>query len=118
MGQVTGYVAADYLIQHASRERRYARVPTSTWDAILSHIRDPADTVRLADSASNRLLYGYAIPLYRHAADVGDGLPPGGWPGCWPGRGDLDEAAQILRPGPTRATGMPLARWPTCWPAR
>ena len=41
MGQVAGYTVADYLIQHASRERRYARVPASTWDALLSHIRDP-----------------------------------------------------------------------------
>jgi len=41
MGQVAGYTAADYLIQHASRKRRFARVPVSTWDAILSHIRDP-----------------------------------------------------------------------------
>ena len=72
MGQVAGYTVADYLIQHASRERRYARVPASTWDAILSHIRDPADAARLADSARNRLLYRYAIPLYRHAADAGD----------------------------------------------
>ena len=90
MGQVAGYTAADYLIQHASRERRYARVPASTWDAILSHIRDPADAARLADSASNRLLYRYAIPLYRHAADAGD------WIAAWQlaellaERGDLD----------------------------
>ena len=84
MGQVAGYTVADYLIQHASRERRYARVPASTWDAVLSHIRDPADAARLADSARNRLLYRYAIPLYRHAADAGDGLPPGSWPSCWP----------------------------------
>ena len=72
MGQVAGYTAADYLVQHASRERHYARVPASTWDAILSHIRDPADAARLADSARSRLLYRYAIPLYRHAADAGD----------------------------------------------
>ena len=72
MGQIAGYTAADYLIQHASRERRSARVPASTWDAALSHIRDPADATRLADSARNRLLYRYAIPLYRHAADAGD----------------------------------------------
>ena len=72
MGQVSGYIVADYLIQHASRERRYARVPASTWDAILGHIRDPVDAARLAYSASNRLLYRYAIPLYRHAADAGD----------------------------------------------
>jgi hypothetical protein len=29
MGRVAGYTVADYLIQHASRERRYARVPGS-----------------------------------------------------------------------------------------
>ena len=68
MGQIAGYTAADYLIQHTSRERRYARVPASSWDAVLVHLRDPADVVRLADSAKNRLLYRYAIPLYRHAA--------------------------------------------------
>jgi hypothetical protein len=72
MGQVTGYTAADYLIQHASRERRYARVPASTWDAVLRHIHDPADTALLANSARSRLLYGYAIPLYRAAADAGN----------------------------------------------
>ena len=52
MGQIAGYTAADYLIQHASQERRYARVPASTWDAALRHIRDPDDTVRLAWEAS------------------------------------------------------------------
>ena len=72
MGQVAGYSAAEYLIQHASRERRYVRLPASTWDAVFSRIGAPADTVRLAESARNRLLYHYAIPLYRHAADVGD----------------------------------------------
>jgi hypothetical protein len=69
MGQVAGYTAADYLIQHASRERRTSRVLASTWDALLSHLRDPAHASRVADSASNRLLYRYTIPLYRHAAD-------------------------------------------------
>ena len=33
MGRIAGYTVADYLIQHASRERRYERVPASTWDA-------------------------------------------------------------------------------------
>jgi TIR domain len=72
MGQVAGYSAADYLVQHASRERRYERVPASTWDAVLRYICDPADAARLADSAESRLLYGHAIALYRHAADAGD----------------------------------------------
>ena len=52
MGQIIGYAVADYLIQHATRERRYARVPASTWDAAIRHIRDPDDTARLAWEAS------------------------------------------------------------------
>ena len=97
MGRIVGYVAADYLIQHAGWERRYARVPASTWDAVVSQISDPADAIRLADSASSRLLYRYAIPLYRHAADSGD------WYAAWrlvdllAKRGDLYGAVQILR---------------------
>jgi hypothetical protein len=97
MGQVAGYTVADYLIQHASRERRSARVPASTWDAVISHIRDTADAARLADSARNRLLYRYAIPLYRHAADAGDGDAAEWLAGLLEDRGDLDGATQILR---------------------
>ena len=121
MGQVAGYTVADYLIQHASRERRYARVPASTWDAILSHIRDPADAARLADSARNRLLYRYAIPLYRHAADAGDGHAAEQLAELLAGRGDLDEAAQILRARADAGDGHAAARLvgyrPSCWPS-
>ena len=91
MGRVAGYSAADYLIQQASRERRYARVPASTWDSVLSHIRDPADATRLADSADNRLLYRYAIPLYRHAADAGDGHATSQLADLLAQRGDMEE---------------------------
>jgi TPR repeat protein len=63
---------ADYLLQHASRERLSAQVPASTWDALLSHLRDPADAARLADIANDELLHRYAIPLYRRAAAAGD----------------------------------------------
>ena len=125
IGQVAGYTPADYLIQHASRKRRCAHVPASTWDAILSHIRDPADATRLAAAARNRLFYHYAILLYRRAAAAGDvdaatelagllakrgGLAElralagaGIWEaaarlaGLLAARGDLDEAAQVLR---------------------
>ena len=90
MGRLAGYIVADYLIQHASRERHYARVPASTWDAVLSKVHDPADVGRLGDSASNRLLYRYAIPLYCHAADVG-GLFDAFWLAeLLAERGDLD----------------------------
>ena len=57
MGQIAGYTVADYLLQHASRDRRSASVPTSTWDAALSYVRDSADAARLANSARHRLLY-------------------------------------------------------------
>ena len=90
MGQVAGYTVADYLIQHASRERRYARVPASTWDAFLSHIREPTDTARLANSAGSRRLYSYAIPLYLHAADAGDQGAARGLANLLAERGDLD----------------------------
>ena len=91
MGQVIGYTVADYLIQHATWERRSARVPTSTWDAAFSHIRDPADAARLAASASNRLLYLYAIQLYRYAADAGDEAAASPLAKLLARRGDLDE---------------------------
>ena len=48
-------------------------MPASTWDALLSHLHDPADAAAaLADIAQDRLLYRYSIPLYRRAADAGD----------------------------------------------
>ena len=97
MGQLVGYNVADYLLQHASRERRSARAPASTWDAVLSHLRDPADAARLADSAHDRLLYRYAIPLYRHAADASDRHAASQLADLLIKRGDVDGAAQILR---------------------
>ncbi len=97
LGEINGYTVSDYLLQHASRERRSARIPASTWDAALSHIRNPADAARLAHSASNRLLYRYAIQLYRHATDAGDGSAARRLAGLLAKRGDLDEAEQVLR---------------------
>jgi hypothetical protein len=88
--EILGYTVADYLLQYASWERLYARVPASTWDAILSNIRDPADTARLADSARYRLLYRYAVPLYGHAADAGDRYAAEQLAWLLAERGDLD----------------------------
>ena len=96
MGKITGYTVADYLTQHASRERYYARVPASTWDALTSHTHDPADATRLADSARNRLLYCYAIPLYRGAADAGDRHAARRLTWLLEERGDLDGLTQVL----------------------
>jgi hypothetical protein len=97
MGQVMGYTVADYLIQYASQERRYAPVPASTWDAVVSHTRDPADATRLASSAGNRMLNRYAIPLYHRAADAGDEGAANVLATLLTERGDLDGAIRILR---------------------
>ncbi len=109
MGRIAGYTAADYLLQHATRERRYARPPASTWDAVLSDIRDPADAVRLGVSAANRLLYCYAIPLYRYAADAGEGLVADYLAELLAGRGDLEELRARADAGDGYAAGQ-LAR--------
>jgi hypothetical protein len=109
MGRIGGYTVADYLIQYASRERRAARVPASTWDALISHIRDPADTARLAASAASRLLYRYAIPLYRHAADNVDAFAAQELARLLAERGDLDELRARADAGDGDA-GWQLAR--------
>ncbi|TVZ03535.1 sel1 repeat family protein [Trebonia kvetii] len=97
MGQVTGYAAADYLIQHASQHRRGTRVPDGTWNAFLSHIRDPADAARLADSAGETALHRYAIPLYRRAADAGISSAMYSLGFLLQEQGNLDQAEQWYR---------------------
>ena len=97
MGRVAGYTPADYLVQHANRKRHAECVPPSIWDAFLSHIRDPADAARLGESAENRLLYRYAIPLYREAGEVDDGRGARRLARLLIRRGDVGEAMQILR---------------------
>jgi CHAT domain len=72
VGEPTTYAVADYLTQQAASERRDAPVPASTWDAIVSCVKDPADAARLADSARSRQLLDYAVSLYRYAASAGN----------------------------------------------
>ena len=117
MGQVAGYTVADYLIQHASRERRYARVPASTWDAVLSHIRDPADAARLADSARTGCCTATPSRCTVTPPTPATGTPPGGWPSCWPSAATWTGLSRCCAPGPTPATGTPPGSWPSCWPS-
>ena len=69
-------------------------MPASTWDAILSHINDPDDAARLADSARTRMLDRYAIPLYRRAANAGNEDAALRLAELLTEHGDLDKAAQ------------------------
>jgi hypothetical protein len=70
--RILRYTVADYLLQRLSRQRRSSCVPAATWKALISHTSDYGDLRRLADSAGNRLLYGYATPLYRQLAEMDD----------------------------------------------
>jgi hypothetical protein len=97
MGQVAGYTVADYLLQHAGMERLYERMPASTWEAMLNHITDPADTARLADKAHDMLQYRYAIALARSAADAGNTEAARRLASFLQQRGDLDEAMLVLQ---------------------
>jgi Restriction endonuclease NaeI/Domain of unknown function (DUF4062) len=88
---MAGYQVADYLIQTAARERRTFNVPHDTWEAILSHVRDPADATRLAASARSLKLDQYALPLYRRAADAGERFAASQLADLLVDRGYLDE---------------------------
>ena len=128
MGQVAGYTVADYLIQHASRERRYARVPASTWDAILSHIRDPADAAAAGQTYLNVGWAAYGRQQWQ-AAD--DAFPEGnGQRRCSGGdglavrlghTGQTQQAADVLRtalslaPADTDAAGLLEIRAELAW---
>jgi hypothetical protein len=72
MGQISGYTVADYVLQQASRQRRTIRPPAQFWDACIEYLVDVDDLTRVANSAEMRLLYGYAVPLYRRAAEAGE----------------------------------------------
>ena len=91
MGQVAGYTVADYLIQHASRERRSTACPPApgTPSSAISAIPPTPPGSRTAPGG--RLLYRYAIPLYRHAADAGDRAAVRPLARLLAERGDLDE---------------------------
>ncbi|MFI9550780.1 HD domain-containing phosphohydrolase [Nonomuraea endophytica] len=95
MGQITGYLVADYLQQHAGHQRRLAKVPTTCWQALIDHLTDPDDQARVATAAQNRLLPEYAERLYRPAIDNDGGLAAGRLAGLLVGQGRVEEALMI-----------------------
>ncbi|WP_250907687.1 hypothetical protein [Nonomuraea sp. NEAU-A123] len=72
MGQVDGYLVADYLQQVVGRQRRTARVPNTTWQALLDHLTDPADLAQIERAAVyHGFLHQDADPSH-HRADTSD----------------------------------------------
>jgi TIR domain len=72
MGKIAGYIVADYLVQHATRTRRYERAPASLWAALRDHLTQPDDIRRVCGSAESRRIHAVAVPLLRVLADAGD----------------------------------------------
>ena len=76
MGDVAGYVVADYLLEYGTWTRRTAVPPESFWTAHLMAGVAPRDQVRLGEEAAHRALLAHAEPLYQSAANAGDAM---GW---------------------------------------
>jgi predicted negative regulator of RcsB-dependent stress response len=72
MGVTLGYTVADYLQHYATPQRHRQPIPHHTWNALLKHTHNPTDATRLAQAATNRLLYTYALPLLHQSADTGN----------------------------------------------
>ena len=81
--EILGYTVADYLTQHASRERRYARVPASTWEALSA--TTPRPRRRLSARRSAQKVGCCTATPFRCTSvspTLATGMPPGSWPGC------------------------------------
>ncbi|MEU7898454.1 helix-turn-helix transcriptional regulator [Nonomuraea sp. NPDC049152] len=71
MGEIAGYVVADYLQQHAGDARHSETVPDSTWQALCDYLTSHDDQGIVGERAYSEQLYRYAEPLLRQAADAG-----------------------------------------------
>ncbi|MER5378300.1 hypothetical protein [Streptomyces sp. NPDC002553] len=72
MGVISGYTPADFLDQHARRERRTEALPAEAWQALVRH-HHPDDRLNLARNADVRGFPDHAEAFYRLAAEV---VPP------------------------------------------
>jgi hypothetical protein len=81
---------------NAANKRCYEPVPKSLWEALRSYVHEPGDTNRLAQSAANRLLYGYAMPFYRRTVASGDRYAARKLADLLLQRGDLEGATVLL----------------------
>lgn len=105
LGQVDGYLVADYLLQHARRVRRACCPPAVCWQALADHVRDRDDIRRAADSAAARMRYRYAEVLLRRLAD--DAGAASALASLLSRQGRVDEAIAVLRP--LKTDGAPFS---------
>ena len=91
MGQVAGYTVADYLIQHASRERRDAACPPApgTPSSATSAIPPMPPGSQTAPEAGCCTATPSRCTVTPPTPAIG--TSPRGWLTCWPTAADLDE---------------------------
>lgn len=124
--EVLGFTVADYLQQRLVRQRRGYRLPVVAWQALLAHVDDVDDRLRLADSAIEYRMFDYAeslcwqviesgvddwrisvrlvnllalrrdAPKLRARADAGDLFALDKLTALLVGDGELDEAIKVL----------------------
>ncbi|WP_283133436.1 hypothetical protein [Rhizohabitans arisaemae] len=97
MGKTAGYVVADYLRQHAGRQRRTVKVPATVWQALCDYPISPADRFRTGRAAMDRLLYCYAEPLLMQALDAGADSAALPLTDLLEDQGRVEEAIKVLR---------------------
>jgi hypothetical protein len=67
-GSPTGFVLADFLVQHVSRVRRTVYSPHSLWNALVSHLVEAGDIRRVAAQRPG----ADALPVQRAAPATAD----------------------------------------------
>ncbi|WP_203788294.1 tetratricopeptide repeat protein [Paractinoplanes rishiriensis] len=70
MGQIAGYVTADYLFQRAAGVLGAGPLPDAVWLALVDH-HQPGDTSRIAEHADRNGKKQHAVSLYRRLARTG-----------------------------------------------
>ena len=117
MGQVAGYTVADYLLQHASRERRYCprarqHLGRPAQPHPRSRRRRPARRQRRGAGCCTATPSRSTVTLPTPAT----GPPPCSWPSCWPSAGTWTRLSLRARAD----AGDEYAAWPAgraCWPS-
>jgi len=101
--EIAGNTVADYLMQHASRERRYKRVPASTGGALSSLIRDPPTPPGSRTAPGTGCCSATPSRCTVTPPTPATSLPPPSWPGCWPGAATSTRRGKYW-PTPTMST--------------
>jgi thioredoxin-like negative regulator of GroEL len=96
MGEVAGYVPADYLYQHAQQTRRTAHLPDSAWRALVD-FHHPDDAIRLAAGARSRGRLHEAEAFYRCGAAEGAANAVQELAALLTDQGRFDDAVTLLR---------------------